>query len=157
MDASTNTPAAAGAELALPYLLESGEFTAFAAAAAGGAVRARVSPPLLPLVAAALWRSRSGLEPRGLAVVVADDDAARTLIEAAVLHVPEAPAAYLPSRGAVYGSGIDPAPHLVGERSAALDAAAAGGLIAVSVDALLERVPGPATRPRPVVVEAGSE
>jgi len=80
MDASTNTPAAAGAELALPYLLESGEFTAFAAAAAGGAVRARVSPPLLPLVAAALWRSRSGLEPRGLAVVVADDDAARTLI-----------------------------------------------------------------------------
>ncbi len=157
MDASTNTPAAAGAELALPYLLESGEFTAFAAAAAGGAVRARVSPPLLPLVAAALWRSRSGLEPRGLAVVVADDDAARTLIEAAALHVPEAPAAYLPSRGAVYGSGIDPAPHLVGERSAALDAAAAGGLIAVSVDALLERVPGPSTRPRPVVVEAGSE
>jgi transcription-repair coupling factor (superfamily II helicase) len=157
MDASTNTPAAAGAELALPYLLESGEFTAFAAAAARGAVRARVSPPLLPLVAAALWRSRSGLEPRGLAVVVADDDAARTLIEAAALHVPEAPAAYLPSRGAVYGSGIDPAPHLVGERSAALDAAAAGGLIAVSVDALLERVPGPSTRPRPVVVEAGSE
>ena len=52
-------------------------------AAAAGIARARVSPPMLPLVAAALWRSRAGAEPRGLAMVVADDDAARSLIDEA--------------------------------------------------------------------------
>ena len=34
------------------------EFAAFAARARDGIVRARVSPPILPLLAAALWRSR---------------------------------------------------------------------------------------------------
>jgi len=112
---------------------------------------------MLPLLVAALWRSRSELEPRGLAVVVADDDAARSLSEAAALHLPDQPVAYLPSRGAVYGSGIEPAPHMIGERSAAMDALSAGGLVAISVDALLERVPGEATRPQPVVLERGTE
>ena len=106
---------------------------------------------------AALWRSREGATPRGLAMVVEDDDAARSLIDEASTFLPGAPAAYLPSRGALYGSGIDPAPHLVGERHRALDALAAGGLVAVSADALLERVPGPATRPRPVTLELGSD
>src|SRR3954447_2426962 len=155
MDASTNT-ASAGAESALPYLLENPDFQAFAAAAAGGAVRARVSPPILPLVAAALWRSREGLESRGLAVLVQDDDAARTLIESAALYAPEAPSAYLPSRGAIHRSGIEPAPHLVGERSCALEALAQGGLVAVSADALLERLPGRSTRPQAVRIELGS-
>ena len=50
------------------------------------------------------------------------------------------PVAYLPSRGAAYGSGLDPRPHLVGERVRALDALARGGLVAVSADALVERV-----------------
>ncbi len=100
---------------------------------------------------------REGATPRGLAIVVEDDDAARSLIDEASTFLPGAPAAYLPSRGALYGSGIDPAPHLVGERHRALDALAAGGLVAVSADALLERVPGPATRPRPVTLELGSD
>ena len=158
MDApQTDSLAAAGAELALPYLEGTEEFAAFAARARDGIARARVSPPILPLVVAALWRSREGATPRGLAIVVEDDDAARSLIDEASTFLPGAPAAYLPSRGALYGSGIDPAPHLVGERHRALDALAAGGLVAVSADALLERVPGPATRPRPVTLELGSD
>jgi transcription-repair coupling factor (superfamily II helicase) len=158
MDApQTDSLAAAGAELALPYLEGAEEFAAFAARAREGVARARVSPPILPLLVAALWRSREGATPRGLAIVVEDDDAARSLVDEASTFLPGAPAAYLPSRGALYGSGIDPAPHLVGERHRALDALAAGGLVAVSADALLERVPGPATRPRPVVLELGSD
>ncbi len=158
MDApQTDSLAAAGAELALPYLEGTEEFAAFAARARDGIARARVSPPILPLVVAALWRSREGATPRGLAIVVEDDDAARSLIDEASTFLPGAPAAYLPSRGALYGSGIDPAPHLVGERHRALDALAAGGLVAVSADALLERVPGPPTRPRPVTLDLGSD
>ncbi len=48
---------------------------------------------------------------------------------------------FLPSRGVAYGSGLDPAPHLVGERARALELLARGGLVAVSADALAERVP----------------
>src|SRR4051794_23055282 len=158
MDVSpTAAQDAAGAELALAYLETDSDFAAFAERAASGVVRARVSEPLLPLLSAALWRSRAEAEPRGLAVVVADDDAARSLAEEAAPFLPGAPVGYLPSRGALYGSGIEPAPHLVGERYRALAALDAGGLVAVSVDALLERIPGPATRPRPVVLERGAD
>ena len=119
-----------------------------------GRGRARVSPPLLPLVAA-LWRSRAA-EPRGLAVVVADDDAARTLIEAAAPYVPDAPAPTCP-HGARSTAAARPGAAPGRRALRALDAADAGGLIAVSVDALLERVPGAAHRPRPVPPSAGSE
>ena len=60
----------AGAELALPYLLESPDVAAFTRMAAGGVARARVAEPMLPLLAATLWSSREGLIPRGLAIVV---------------------------------------------------------------------------------------
>ena len=136
--------ALAGAELALPYLLESDELTGFLRTATAGIGRARVSPPLLPLLAAALWQAREGLDPRGLALVVDDDEAAHALAESVAPYLPQAPVAYLPSRGAAYGSGLEPAAHLVGERSLALEALAAGGLVAVSADALVERVTPPA-------------
>ena len=42
-------------------------------------------------------------------------------------YLPDAPVGYLPSRGAIYGSGLEPAPHLVGERHRALDVLAAAG------------------------------
>ena len=87
-------------------------------------------------------------------IVVEDDEAAHALAETASPFLPGAPVAYLPSRGAAYGSGLEPAPHLVGERALALDALAEGGLVAVSADALIERVRRrPATRPRPVTLE----
>jgi transcription-repair coupling factor (superfamily II helicase) len=147
----------AGAELALPYLLEDGDFASFARRAATGVTRARVSEPLLGALVAALWTSRADLEPRGLAVLVGDDDAARTLSEAAAAFLPGEPVAFMPSRGAAHGSGLDPAPHLAGERARALHTLAAGGLVAVSADALVERLPPPGARPAPVELRLGEE
>ncbi len=147
----------AGAELALPYVLEDADFASFARRAASGATRARVSEPLLGALAAALWAARSGLEPRGLAVLVGDDDAARTLAEAAAVYLPGEPVAFMPSRGAAHGSGIDPAPHLAGERARALHTLAVGGLVAVSADALVERLPPPEARPAPVELRLGED
>jgi transcription-repair coupling factor (superfamily II helicase) len=147
----------AGAELALPYLLESEELAAFTRIAADGVARARVSPPMLPLLAAVLWRGREGLSPRGLVLVVDDDEAAHALAESAAPYLPDAAVAYLPSRGTAYGSGLEPAAHLVGERSLALEALAQGGLVAVSADALVERIVPPGRRPAAVVLERGAE
>jgi len=147
----------AGAELALPYVLEDADFASFARRAASGATRARVSEPLLGALAAALWTTRSDLEPRGLAVLVGDDDAARTLAEAAAVYLPDEPVAFMPSRGAAHGSGIDPAPHLAGERARALHTLAVGGLVAVSADALVERLPPPEARPAPVELRLGED
>ena len=104
----------AGAELALPYLLDDPDFAAFARRAASGAARARASEPIMGALVAAMWTARAGLEPRGLAVLVGDDDAARTLAESAAAFLPGEPVAFMPSRGAAHGSGLEPAPHLVG-------------------------------------------
>ena len=147
----------AGAELALPYLLEDGDFAAFSRRVASGATRARVSEPILGALVAALWTTRADLDRRGLAVLVGDDDAARTLCEAAAAFLPGEPVAFMPSRGAVHGSGIDPAAHLAGERARALETLAAGGLVVVSADALVERLPPPAVRARPVELRLGEE
>jgi transcription-repair coupling factor (superfamily II helicase) len=149
--------ALAGAELALPYLLESDDVASFARIAAAGVPRARVSPPMLPLLAAALWRTREQLTPRGLVVVVDDDEAAHALAESAAPYLPAAAVAYLPSRGAAYGSGLEPAAHLVGERALALDALAQGGLVAVSADALVERIAPVERRPPMVELDLGAE
>jgi hypothetical protein len=139
----------AGAEAALPYLREGADVAGFARLTDAAAARARVSPPLLPLLAAALWTAREQAEPRGLVIVVDDDEAAHALADGAAPFLPGRPVAYLPSRGADYGSGLEPAAHLVGERSRALDVLARGGLVAVSADALVERVSPPGQRPRP--------
>ena len=132
-------------------------FAAYAARTAAGITRARVSEPILPALVAALWRSREGAEPRALAVVVADDDAARALAESAAVFLPPETAAFLPSRGVGWGSGLDPAPHLVGERHRGLHALARGGLVAVSADALIERIEPPGRRPAPVGLRLGEE
>ncbi len=149
--------ALAGAELALEALVADAEFSAYSRRTAGESTRARVSEALLPLLVAGLWRGRTGLDPRALAVIVADDDAARALAEDAAWFLPGESVAYLPSRGAAYGSGLDPAPHLVGERFRALATLAAGGLVAVSAAALVERVAPRDRRPPPVVLDTGGE
>jgi transcription-repair coupling factor (superfamily II helicase) len=147
----------AGAEIALRYLLGDETFAGYARRSAAGITRARVSEPILPALVAALWRSREGAEPRALAVVVADDDAARALAESAAAFLPPETAAFLPSRGVGWGSGLDPAPHLVGERHRGLHALSRGGLVAVSADALIERVEPPDRRPAPVTLRLGEE
>jgi transcription-repair coupling factor (superfamily II helicase) len=149
--------ALAGGEVVLPYLLDDPAFASFAQRFAAGVTRARVSEPLLPALAAALWRAREHERPWALVVLVSDDDAARGLIENASAFLPGAPTAYLPSRGVSYGSGLAPAPHLVGERFRALAALQAGGLVAVSADALVERVPAAADRPAAVELQVGAE
>jgi transcription-repair coupling factor (superfamily II helicase) len=108
--------------------------------------RARVSEPALPLVVAALHER---LE-RPLAIVVPEDADARDLAEGAGWFVGEERVALLPSRGVRWDSGLEPPPHLVGERARALDVLAAGGLVCASAAALAEGMPPPAARPAPI-------
>ena len=102
----------------------------------------------------ALARGRRAAGARG---VVADDDAARALAESAAAFLPPDTAPFLPSRGVGWGSGLDPAPHLVGERHRGLHALARGGLVAVSADALIERIEPSGRRPAPVELRLGEE
>src|ERR671923_270315 len=113
--------------------------------------RARVSEPALPLVVAALHER---LE-RPLAIVVPEDADARDLAEGAGWFVGEERVALLPSRGVRWDSGLEPPPHLVGERARALDVATAGGLVCVSATALAERMPPPVARPARIDLPSG--
>jgi transcription-repair coupling factor (superfamily II helicase) len=108
--------------------------------------RARVSEPALPLVLAAL---RTELD-RGLVVLLPEDADARDAAEAAAWFLGPERVALLPSRGVRWESGLEPAPHLVGERARALDVLAAGGLVAASAAALAEGMPPPDQRPEPI-------
>src|SRR4029077_21102027 len=57
-----------------------------------------------------------------------------------------------PSRGFSHASGLEPPPHLVGERARALEVLAAGGLVCASAAALAEALPPPEARPEPIVL-----
>src|SRR5262245_3702906 len=94
--------------------------------------RARVSEPALPLVVAALYEELG----RPLVVLAPEDADARDVAEAAGWFVGDEQVALLPSRGVSWGSGLEPPPHLVGERARALDVLAAGGLVSASAAAL---------------------
>ncbi|HEV2902401.1 MAG TPA: transcription-repair coupling factor [Gaiellaceae bacterium] len=108
--------------------------------------RARVSEPALPVLLAALHLRLD----RGLVVVLPEDSDARDAAEAAAWFLGEDGVALLPSRGVRWGSGLEPAPHLVGERARALDVLAAGGLVAASAAAIAEGLPPPTERPEPI-------
>ncbi len=114
---------------------------------------ARVSEPALPLLLAALHEQ---LE-RPLVVLVPEDTDARDLAEGVAWFVGEERVALLPSRGVHWGSGLDPAPHLVGERARALDVLGAGGLVCASASALAEPMPPSAARPEPIRIAPGEE
>jgi transcription-repair coupling factor (superfamily II helicase) len=105
--------------------------------------RARVSEPALPLLLAAL-HLRLG---HGLVAVLPEDADARDAAEAAAWFLGPDQVGLLASRGVRWGSGLEPAPHLVGERARALDVLAAGGLVAASAAALAEGMPDPDERP----------
>ncbi|HEX2292098.1 MAG TPA: transcription-repair coupling factor [Gaiellaceae bacterium] len=108
--------------------------------------RARVSEPALPAVLAALHLRLD----RGLVVVLPEDSEARDAAEGAGWFLGDDRVALLPSRGVRWESGLDPAPHLVGERARALDVLAAGGLVAASAAAIAEGMPPPHERPEPI-------
>ena len=114
---------------------------------------ARVSEPALPLLLAALHLHLG----RALVCLLPEDADARDGAEAAGWFLDEARVAFMPSRGVGAGSGLEPPPHLVGERFRALDVLAGGGLVCVSAIALAERLPPPAARPEPLDVGVGDE
>jgi transcription-repair coupling factor (superfamily II helicase) len=113
---------------------------------------ARVSEPALPLLLAALHEHLA----RGLVVLLPEDADARDAAEGARWFLGDERVALLPSRGVRWGSGLEPPPHLVGERARALDVLAAGGLVCASAAALAEPLPPPEARPEPVELEPGS-
>jgi transcription-repair coupling factor (superfamily II helicase) len=113
--------------------------------------RARVSEPALPLVLAALHERLA----RGLVCLLPEDADARDTAEAAAWFLGEERVALLPSRGVRWESGLEPPPHLVGERARALDVLAAGGLVCASAAALAEPLPPAAARARTIELAAG--
>ena len=115
--------------------------------------RARVSEPALPLLIAALYEELG----RPLVVLTPEDADARDVAEAAGWFLGDDQVALLPSRGVSWGSGLEPPPHLVGERARALDVLAAGGLVSASAAALAEAMPPPETRPEPIRLAPGDE
>ncbi|MGH3092196.1 MAG: hypothetical protein ACRDOG_07700, partial [Gaiellaceae bacterium] len=89
---------------------------------------ARVSEPLLPLFLAALHLVRGG----PLVCLLPDDADARDIAEAAGWFLGEERVGLFASRGVRWGSGLEPPPHLVGERARALEVLGAGGLLCAS-------------------------
>src|SRR6186713_3178943 len=114
-------------------------------------VRARVSESALPLLLAALHEHLA----RALVCVLPEDADARDAAEAAGWFIGPERVALLPSRGVRWGSGLEPPPHLVGERARALDVLAAGGLVCASAAALAEPLPPPEARPERIELAAG--
>src|SRR3954449_12676084 len=100
---------------------------------------ARVSEPALPLLLAALHEELN----RPLVLLAPEDQDARDAAEGAAWFLGEERVAMLPSRGVHWGSGLDPAPHLVGERARALDILAAGGLLVASAAPRAPALPPP--------------
>jgi len=110
---------------------------------------ARVSEPALPLLLAALYEQREG----PLVCLLPEDADARDAAEGARWFLGEDRVALLPSRGVRWGSGLEPPPHLVGERARALDVLAAGGLVCASAAAVAEAMPPRQARPEPLALE----
>jgi transcription-repair coupling factor (superfamily II helicase) len=115
--------------------------------------RARVSEPALPLLLAALHEHLG----RALVCLVAEDADARDAAEAAGWFLGDERVALLPSRGVHWESGLEPPPHLVGERARALDVLARGGLVCASAAAVAEGLPPADARPLPLELSAGLE
>src|SRR5438093_6084184 len=115
--------------------------------------RARVSEPALPLLIAALHEELG----RPLVLLAPEDADARDAAEAAGWFLGDEHVALLPSRGVRWESGLEPPPHLVGERSRALDVLASGGLVCASAAALAEGMPPPAARPGRLDLAVGEE
>jgi transcription-repair coupling factor (superfamily II helicase) len=115
--------------------------------------RARVSEPALPLLLATLHEELG----RPLLVLLPEDADARDVADAAAWYTGPDGVAMLPSRGVSLSSGLEPPPHLVGERARALAVLASGGLVCASVAALAEGMPPVGQRPDPLRLTVGDE
>jgi transcription-repair coupling factor (superfamily II helicase) len=112
---------------------------------------ARISEPILPLFLAALWLKAGG----PLVVVLPDDADARDAAEAAGWYLGEEQVGLFASRGVRWESGLEPPPHLVGERARALEVLAAGGLVCASALGVAEGIPPAEARPQTIHVRPG--
>ena len=135
------------------FVAELVENESVGALADGMPARARVSEAALPLLLASLYEKLG----RGLVCLLPEDADARDAAEAAAWFLGETLVGYLPSRGVGWESGLEPPPHLVGERARALDVLARGGLVCASARALAEPMPPPETRPAPIELRVGAE
>src|SRR5919199_3113012 len=115
--------------------------------------RARVSEAALPLLLAALHEHLQ----RGLVCGLPEDADARDAADAAAWFLGGERVALLPSRGVHWETGLEPPPHLVGERARALDVLGRGGLVCASATAIAEGMPPAHTRPAPIAVQRGAE
>jgi transcription-repair coupling factor (superfamily II helicase) len=115
--------------------------------------RARVSEPVLPLLLATLHRELG----RPLLALLPEDADARDAAEAVSWYAGAETVALLPGRGVAHDSGLEPPPHLVGERFRALDVLARGGLVCASARALSDRLPPVAVRPAATSLRVGDE
>src|SRR5919201_7029148 len=136
-----------------PFLEELRESERLQTFAAALPTRARVSEPALPLVLAALHQH---LE-RGLVLLTPEDQDARDAADAVSWFLGDNRVALLPSRGVRWESGLEPPPHLVGERARALDVLARGGLVCASAAAVADGLPPAKERPAPLTVKPGEE
>jgi transcription-repair coupling factor (superfamily II helicase) len=136
-----------------PFVAELVEYERLADFVRALPTRARVSEPALPLLLAAAHEKIG----RGLVCALPEDADARDVADAAAWFLGEDRVGLLPSRGVHWGSGLEPPPHLVGERARALDVLARGGLVCASAAALAEGAPPPAKRPAPIEVAQGAE
>jgi transcription-repair coupling factor (superfamily II helicase) len=135
------------------FVAELAEHEKLAGFAADLPQRARVSEAALPIVLASLHER---LE-RPLVCLVPEDVDARDTAEAVAWFLGEDVVGTLPSRGVSWASGLEPPPHLVGERARALHVLANGGLVCASARGLAELAPPPDARPRPIGLRAGAE
>jgi transcription-repair coupling factor (superfamily II helicase) len=136
-----------------PFVAELVEHERLAAFAEALPARARVSEPALPLVLAALHERLA----RAVVCVVPEDGDAREIAEAVSWFVGAEGVGLLPSRGVRIESGLEPPPHLVGERARALDVLAAGGFVCISALALAEGAPPARERPQTLRLRVGDE
>src|SRR4051794_31215746 len=115
--------------------------------------RARVSEAALPVVLASLYERLQ----RALVCLVPEDVDARDTAEAVAWFLGDEVVGTLPSRGVRWESGLEPPPHLVGERARALHVLAQGGIVVASARGIAELAPPPDARPQPVELRAGAE
>src|SRR3954467_12218927 len=113
--------------------------------------RARVSEAALPLVLASLHEHLG----RALVCVLPDDADARDAAESVGWFLGPDRVALMPGRGVHWGSGLEPPPHLVGERARALDVLEHGGLVCASAAALAEPLPPLDARPEALAIAVG--
>src|SRR5256885_3764287 len=140
----------------LTYAHESAEVAALSEAARREPQRAFVSASMRPYLLASLLDS----DPERPALVVAGGDrAARDLAADLKVFLDPRPVRFYPARGVRYESHLEPPPHLVGLRIAALDALlgedSEPAVLVASATGLAEKVPDPELRPHGFSIERG--